>query len=179
MRKLVLVLLGATALSIAPAANAAVSVDDTSFEAIDGPDTTGVTTSIGYTDTDLENPSFTEWLTFTNDLAGTYSITLNTSSPATDFTSAILQLVSDGSTVATLLPGFNNGTTEFWQVSNVLLGDGQYKLIVNGNNRGAGSLAGSITINPVPEPATWAMMLLGFGAVGFAMRRRRMQLLPA
>ena len=27
--------------------------------------------------------------------------------------------------------------------------------------------------NAVPEPATWAMMLLGFGAVGFAMRRRR------
>jgi hypothetical protein len=25
----------------------------------------------------------------------------------------------------------------------------------------------------VPEPATWAMMLLGFGAVGFAMRRRK------
>jgi hypothetical protein len=30
----------------------------------------------------------------------------------------------------------------------------------------------SITITQaVPEPATWAMMLLGFGAVGFAMRR--------
>ena len=27
--------------------------------------------------------------------------------------------------------------------------------------------------SPVPEPATWAMMLLGFGAVGYAMRRRR------
>jgi hypothetical protein len=25
----------------------------------------------------------------------------------------------------------------------------------------------------VPEPTTWAMMLLGFGAVGFALRRRR------
>jgi hypothetical protein len=25
----------------------------------------------------------------------------------------------------------------------------------------------------VPEPATWAMMLLGFGAVGFSMRRAR------
>ena len=25
----------------------------------------------------------------------------------------------------------------------------------------------------VPEPATWAMMLIGFGAIGFAMRRRR------
>ena len=25
----------------------------------------------------------------------------------------------------------------------------------------------------VPEPSTWAMMLLGFGAVGYSMRRRR------
>ena len=31
---------------------------------------------------------------------------------------------------------------------------------------------------PVPEPATWAMMLLGFGAAGYAMRRRRRPLLP-
>lgn len=30
------------------------------------------------------------------------------------------------------------------------------------------------TISPaVPEPATWAMMLLGFGAAGFMLRRRR------
>ena len=29
----------------------------------------------------------------------------------------------------------------------------------------------------VPEPGTWAMMLLGFGAVGFAMRRRKSALL--
>ncbi len=28
---------------------------------------------------------------------------------------------------------------------------------------------------PVPEPATWAMMLLGFGAAGVAMRRKRKQ----
>jgi hypothetical protein len=27
--------------------------------------------------------------------------------------------------------------------------------------------------NAVPEPATWAMMLLGFGLVGYASRRKR------
>ena len=34
----------------------------------------------------------------------------------------------------------------------------------------------NLAINPVPEPGTWAMMLLGFGAVGFAMRRRKQKL---
>ncbi len=37
---------------------------------------------------------------------------------------------------------------------------------------GEGSGIGTPT-NPVPEPATWAMMLMGFGAAGYAMRRRR------
>ena len=33
---------------------------------------------------------------------------------------------------------------------------------------------GASSINAaVPEPSTWAMMLIGFGAVGFSMRRRR------
>lgn len=31
------------------------------------------------------------------------------------------------------------------------------------------------TATAVPEPATWAMMLLGFGGIGFAMRRSRKQ----
>lgn len=30
-----------------------------------------------------------------------------------------------------------------------------------------------IAIAPVPEPATWATMILGFGVVGFVMRRKR------
>ena len=31
----------------------------------------------------------------------------------------------------------------------------------------------AVTPGAVPEPGTWAMMLLGFGAAGFAIRRRR------
>lgn len=30
----------------------------------------------------------------------------------------------------------------------------------------------NIAVGPVPEPATWALMLVGFAATGFAMRRR-------
>jgi uncharacterized protein (TIGR03118 family) len=33
-------------------------------------------------------------------------------------------------------------------------------------------------LNPVPEPGTWGMMLLGFGAVGFVIRRHRKMGLP-
>ncbi|MBK7284314.1 MAG: PEP-CTERM sorting domain-containing protein [Sphingomonadales bacterium] len=30
-----------------------------------------------------------------------------------------------------------------------------------------------VSVNsPVPEPSTWAMLLFGFGVVGFALRRR-------
>ena len=39
---------------------------------------------------------------------------------------------------------------------------------------GAGSqFNGTANLTAVPEPATWAMMLLGFGGIGAAMRRRR------
>ena len=31
----------------------------------------------------------------------------------------------------------------------------------------------SATLAPVPEPATWAMMILGFGAAGAMLRRGR------
>ena len=38
---------------------------------------------------------------------------------------------------------------------------------------------GAGTLGIVPEPATWAMMLSGFGMIGFAMRRRNTALLSA
>jgi hypothetical protein len=37
---------------------------------------------------------------------------------------------------------------------------------------GSGSYVGTLTADAVPEPATWAMMLVGFGLIGFAMRRQ-------
>lgn len=40
--------------------------------------------------------------------------------------------------------------------------DSNYRIVINYNEAPA-----------VPEPTTWALMLAGFGMVGFAMRRRR------
>jgi hypothetical protein len=41
--------------------------------------------------------------------------------------------------------------------------DNQSQVFLLGNAAGGG----------VPEPATWAMMILGFGMIGAALRRRR------
>lgn len=171
MPKLLLGVVGATALAFGSAAGAVVTVDSTTTT-ISGPTTVADTTTIGFTEAQLGSPTFMENVVFTNTLAGLYSISLTTSSPAVDFTSAVL---SGMGTSNGLIEIDDDGITEFWRLANpVVLGAGQYTLAINGNNSGAGSLGGSITIRQaVPEPATWAMMLIGFGAVGFAMRRRR------
>ncbi len=59
----------------------------------------------------------------------------------------------------------------------------------SGCNQGAGVISddcqrGTITLTydytpSVPEPTTWAMMIVGFGLVGFAMRRRSQEPLAA
>ena len=40
-------------------------------------------------------------------------------------------------------------------------------------NQGVDNVSILATISGVPEPSTWAMMLIGFGAIGFAMRRQK------
>jgi len=173
MRKLLLGVVGATALAVGSAAGAVVTVDS-STTVVSGPATVADTTTIGFTEATLSSPTFMETVVFTNTLAGLYSITLTTSSPDVDFTSAFLAGLGGPYDLVEI---DDDGTNEFWRLANpITLEASTYTLTINGDNSGAGSLGGSITIrqaNAVPEPATWAMMLIGFGAVGFAMRRRR------
>ena len=169
MRKLVLGLLGAAALVTSTAGTAAVTVTGSSMSWT-GPTTTGANTNIGYSDTGLANP-FTEWLTFTNDVAGYYNITATTAASSVNFTSIVL--TGPGGPYD-LVKQFDNGIGEHWGFAELLtLGVGTYTLTLNGTNSQTGGLGGDIDITAVPEPATWGMMLLGFGAAGYAMRRRR------
>lgn len=178
MRKILLALGTAGALTFASASNAAITVDNSSPAGlvITGPTTTGSTTTIGFTDSGLGNPTFAESITFTNDLAGLYSISLGTSSAAVNFTTAVLTGTSGSYNLTSL---FDNGTLEQWGLSGLTLDAGQYVLDIGGTNSDTGVLSGTITIAAVPEPGTWAMMLLGFAGIGFSMRRRPRRLLQA
>jgi hypothetical protein len=40
-------------------------------------------------------------------------------------------------------------------------------------HRGAGTPSVAFDVSPVPEPGEWAMMLAGFGLIGFMVKRRR------
>lgn len=171
MRKSFLLALSVTSLAMATASHATVTVDSTTIAEISGPTTIAGTTTIGFTEAGLDSPTFLESLTFTNTLAGLYSISLGTSSASVDFTNALL---TGAGGPYNLNPQFDDGTQEQMGLSNLFLDAGQYVLSFGGNNSGNGSVGGTITIaQAVPEPGTWGMMLLGFGAVGFAMRRRR------
>ena len=95
--------------------------------------------------------------------SGTYSTTLDLTQPTT-YTAGFLSTFGGGTlpgAEAALLSGLQSGTAYF---------------NVHTNAFPAGEIRGFWS--PVPEPATWAMMLLGFGVVGAAMRsaRRRQKL---
>lgn len=73
--------------------------------------------------------------------------------------------------------GIHGATT---QTTNVSLGQGahSFKLFYADRQETEAaltfSLPADLVVTPsVPEPATWAMMIAGFGMVGFAMRRRQ------
>ena len=71
----------------------------------------------------------------------------------------------------------NGGLTETYSISGVPITAGATnQIVVNYLSRGVFSYGGNATFNPVaavPEPATWAMMLVGLAGIGYALRRKR------
>lgn len=126
------------------------------------------------TDGSVDAPaSFTREFTFTLPEMGVTSVSITTNSTVDamtnlDFTSVLLN-----GAALTLSP---RGGAEFGFLTNFPTMAGLQTLTVNGIARGNGSFGGNITFSPtaaVPEPATWALLLLGFAAVGFSMRRSK------
>lgn len=76
---------------------------------------------------------------------------------------------------------FNNivsDSSEFRSLFNQTLAPGALNTIFVGGTTGGdaaftGTLSFAAVVAAIPEPSTWAMMILGFGAVGYSMRRRK------
>ena len=87
--------------------------------------------------------------------------------------------LSDANGVTCLVRGVGTcGANETFSINDVIINNGALNTIpVDGFSRGNGSFGGNATFTPtitaVPEPSTWAMLILGFGVIGFSLRRRR------
>lgn len=64
------------------------------------------------------------------------------------------------------------GLSELRRLTNVTIAAGTHTISVRGTAGQNGFYNGTLAF-VVPEPSTWALMILGFGLTGFAMRRRR------
>nr|WP_314441485.1 PEPxxWA-CTERM sorting domain-containing protein [uncultured Sphingomonas sp.] len=147
------------------------------------PDAVG--TKLAYFSSDTANPHTISQLV--NLVAGvTYNIGFDYYAPlngANNPNDATLGFLLDGVQIGNLLTAggpASNTPVQSWQnfsTSFVALNSGPQNLSFQFN--GLGVTAADFGIDrvyvtaAVPEPGTWAMMLLGFGAIGAAMRRRR------
>jgi hypothetical protein len=129
-------------------------------------------------DTDITTPTFTDTYTFsmpTGVAAGTISSVFTTEMANNiDFTSVTLN--------GTPFDIVSTGQVEFRSINNVPVTAGPQTLVVSGMSGGSGSYSGTLSfeatntetgISGVPEPAGWALMIIGFGGAGAALRSRK------
>ena len=64
------------------------------------------------------------------------------------------------------------GVDEERTLFNFRIPAGVHSIFVRGSAGVNGRYAGILTLSGVPEPTTWALMIVGFGLTGAAMRRR-------
>jgi hypothetical protein len=178
MRKLAMMGVAIATLAVAQSASAATTVDSCgsgsscviNFDGISGTFGNANVTNTPFIDRYLFDLgagllSFTLTSTFTGADGGPQDIDFN-----------LVRINAQGAGGVTNVP-LSPGTDEYYSIRNLSVAAGQYALRLGGSggsNLNA-SYSGTLNFSPaaVPEPATWAMMILGMGAVGFAMRRRR------
>ena len=174
MRKIILALAATTALAGASVANAAISIGATSGSniVVGTPDNVTVPNKVSFDTVNNTAGSTSPWYEFSNDMTGMYVFDLTSSTLGTTITLEQL-LTGGGSTVLQQV----TGTGRFLELqTGTLAANTTYRFLYTFNTpSGGGTLSGNSSFypGPVPEPATWAMMLVGFGGIGLAMRRRR------
>lgn len=64
-----------------------------------------------------------------------------------------------------------NGARQF-SINSLIDGGVENVLLISGTAGANAGITTSVVIQAVPEPATWALFILGFGGIGYTMRRR-------
>jgi hypothetical protein len=184
MRKLVLGILGATALSAASAANATLTITSpTTVTVSSSNQVNSLEWRIDFEDTNAGSP-FSDTVSWTNDLAGVYWFRVITNAflgvdgpDDVDITAAFITGTGILSPINLLADPGNTDLTELYTLADLGLTAGNFTLTVEGTRGDSSTIGGHVDATAVPEPATWALMLLGFGGIGWQLRRRRSQVL--
>ena len=179
MRKFLYAAAAAAALAVSSTANAAVIVTvpappvytpPTSGGLI-GQVAAGTTANDTFTFTVVGAPALFSGQLSNTSLGPNGAGNLNFSNIVLDGMSGLFSLVTQPGAAETWACCTPNGN------GSVLLGLGQHTLTYTVANTSSvlGTYGGNFNfaVAPVPEPATWAMMLLGFAGIGMVMRRGR------
>ena len=111
--------------------------------------------------------SFNDTWSFTGVTPGTYEVNGSLSGSGLSFTS-----ISMGSTPWTLVS--NGLVTNFAEIVNFEGGAPSTLTIIGTKSASSMSFyGGGVTVTPVPEPETYAMLLAGLGVMGAIARRRK------
>jgi len=125
----------------------------------------------GYVDLDGSTQSESNLSTIMSFPAGTYTLSFDLAGNARgdiDKTTVITlgsftQSITLASNVPLTLHTFTFTTTG----GNLVFRD------MSGGNNDIGNVLDNVTVSAIPEPETWAMMLLGFAGLGFVFRQSR------
>jgi hypothetical protein len=134
--------------------------------------TTNVGGTFGNNDPTVATGKFADTFTFSTTFDRIATIILTSSRPADDF-SRNVNFVSNGVRInGTVVPIVTAGVEELRALFNFRLPAGTSTLSIRGSAGTNGTYIGQLLFGGVPETSTWALMILGFGAIGGALRRR-------
>lgn len=164
MKKLVLCVAASATLAAAPAHAALISYSAVGSGQADAD--LGSVASAKFGDSAIKPGIFTDTLSFTTDIAGENDATLSISSFKSLFKTLTATL--DGNALSFISLG-----NDRFGALDINLTNGTHTLVISGQSISSNASYSGTLSSPVPEPASWALSMLGIGLIGGMLRSRR------